>query len=266
MEIPEGLEDEEGPEPNADDANDANDPNVCVSAAALRSLDTSVELAMVTDGIKYAAVGIDDPDAVLTWDEVTGELSVELSDAPWAAISSRKLADDAQPRRPRRTTPTNVAGTDSWIEAGERLPEPRPAPADPAASRFASEFASRSACAAGGPAHRPPTASLVRANSLGAALAGARARGVRDRARRRRPSLVRARRREPERLQPSRNRRQLGARAASAEHRVSTEFAGTAGDGAVGGSDRGRGVRRRVGVGGVRRRAREILSLFLAQK
>ena len=50
-----------------------------VSLAAT-PLDTSVELALVTEGIKYAAVGIDDPDAVMVRDEVTGDLSIELAE------------------------------------------------------------------------------------------------------------------------------------------------------------------------------------------
>ena len=40
------------------------------------------ELSMVTDGIKYAAVGIDDPDAVITRDTVTGDLSIEVAEDP----------------------------------------------------------------------------------------------------------------------------------------------------------------------------------------
>ena len=40
------------------------------------------ELSMVADGIKYAAVGIDDPDAVITRDEVTGDLSIEVAEDP----------------------------------------------------------------------------------------------------------------------------------------------------------------------------------------
>ena len=47
---------------------------------AATPLDTSVELALVTEGIKYAAVGIDDPDAVMVRDEVTGDLSIELAE------------------------------------------------------------------------------------------------------------------------------------------------------------------------------------------
>ena len=38
------------------------------------------ELELVADGIKYAAVGIDDPDAITTRDDATGELSVALAD------------------------------------------------------------------------------------------------------------------------------------------------------------------------------------------
>jgi hypothetical protein len=43
---------------------------------------SDAEMAMVTEGIKYAAVGIDDPDAVLTRDAFTGELSIELAEDP----------------------------------------------------------------------------------------------------------------------------------------------------------------------------------------
>ena len=42
------------------------------------------EISMVADGIKYAAVGIDDPDAVITRDEVTGDLSIEVAEDPLA--------------------------------------------------------------------------------------------------------------------------------------------------------------------------------------
>ena len=45
------------------------------------------ELSMVADGIKYAAVGIDDPDAVITRDEVTGDLSIEVAEDSLADIS-----------------------------------------------------------------------------------------------------------------------------------------------------------------------------------
>ena len=179
MEIPGGLEDEEGPEPNADDANDANDPNVSVaSAAALRSLDTSVELAMVTDGIKYAAVGIDDPDAVLTRDEVTGELSVELSDAPLGGdFLPGSFADDAYNREDLGGYYPNQRCGDGFpgSRPGSGYPPPRPGSSRPG-SRPGSRPSSRPGSAGaggGGLAHRPPTASLVRANSLGAALRGA---------------------------------------------------------------------------------------------
>ena len=44
------------------------------------SVDRFAELELVADGIKYAAVGIDDPDAVTTRDDATGELRVALAD------------------------------------------------------------------------------------------------------------------------------------------------------------------------------------------
>ena len=44
------------------------------------SADRFAELELVADGIKYAAVGIDDPDAVTTRDDATGELRVALAD------------------------------------------------------------------------------------------------------------------------------------------------------------------------------------------
>ena len=55
------------------------------------------------------------------------------------------------------------------------------------------------------------------------------------------------------------------ARGVAAEHGVPSEFAGTAGDGAVGGVSAGDGVRGGVGVGGVRRRGGHLVAL-LAQK
>ena len=170
MEIPDGLEDEEGPEPNADDANGAmyaDDPDpVASAAAAFRSLDTSAELAMVTEGIKYAAVGIDDPDAVLTRDEVTGELSVELSDAPlggdFFSGGEQRYGDGFPGSQP-----------------GSGYPPPRPGSSRPGSSRpgssrpGSSRPGSRPGSGGSAGGARPPTASLVRANSLGAALRGA---------------------------------------------------------------------------------------------
>jgi len=170
MEIPDGLEDEEGPEPNADDANGAmyaDDPDpVASAAAAFRSLDTSAELAMVTEGIKYAAVGIDDPDAVLTRDEVTGELSVELSDAPlggdFFSGGEQRCGDGFPGSKP-----------------GSGYPPPRPGSSRPGSSRpgssrpGSSRPGSRPGSGGSAGGARPPTASLVRANSLGAALRGA---------------------------------------------------------------------------------------------
>ena len=58
------------------------------------------ELELVADGIKYAAVGIDDPDAVTTRDDTTGELHVALADeALGGALGGAPGADaDAHPR------------------------------------------------------------------------------------------------------------------------------------------------------------------------
>ena len=62
------------------------------------------ELELVADGIKYAAVGIDDPDAVTTRDDATGELRVALADeALGGALGGAPGADaDAHPRRTKR--------------------------------------------------------------------------------------------------------------------------------------------------------------------
>ena len=212
MEIPDGLEDEEGPEPNADDANGAmyaDDPDpVASAAAAFRSLDTSAELAMVTEGIKYAAVGIDDPDAVLTRDEVTGELSVELSDAPlggdFFSGGEQRCGDGFPGSKP-----------------GSGYPPPRPGSSRPGSSRpgssrpGSSRPGSRPGSGGSAGGARPPTASLVRAIRSARRFAGrSETRGVRDRERRWRRSLGRGRRHRVEAVRgrvPGRLR--VGARA-----------------------------------------------------
>ena len=248
MEIPDGLEDEEGPEPNADDANgamyaDDRDP-VASAAAAFRSLDTSAELAMVTEGIKYAAVGIDDPDAVLTRDEVTGELSVELSDAPLGgdffsrrATVRRRFLDRSpgaatHPRARARADRVRADRVRADRVRADRVRVPGAAvrgeeTADGrrwfARIRSARRFAGRS-----------ETREFATRNGGGVALSAGNG-GI-----------------ESKRFGvASRDGRELGrARGVAAEHGVPSEFAGTAGDGAVGGVSAGDGVR---GGGGRRR-------------
>jgi hypothetical protein len=53
-------------------------PSLKKAAAAAAAAARYQELDIVTEGIKYAAVGIDDPDAVTARNETTGELSVTL--------------------------------------------------------------------------------------------------------------------------------------------------------------------------------------------
>lgn len=63
-----------------------------VSAAAAADFQ---ELDTIMDGIKYCAVGIDDPDAVTTRDETTGELSVTLvDDALGGTLGSDELSQE----------------------------------------------------------------------------------------------------------------------------------------------------------------------------
>lgn len=108
------------------------------------------EISMVADGIKYAAVGIDDPDAVITRDEVTGDLSIEVAEDP--------LADHGPPG------------------GGEFFPS-RPstsASVQPIGARPGTSSNSSDSYASSRPSSRPQTAnSLARSNSLGAALRSA---------------------------------------------------------------------------------------------
>ena len=212
MEIPDGLEDEEGPEPNADDATGAmyaDDPDpVASAAAAFRSLDTSAELAMVTEGIKYAAVGIDDPDAVLTRDEVTGELSVELSDAPlggdFFSGGEQRYGDGFPDRSPGAATHPRARARADRVRAdrvrADRVRADRVRVPGAAVRREARDRRRRRWFARVAPARR---------------FAGrSETRGVRDQERRRRRSLGRERRHRVEAVRgrvPGRPR--VGARA-----------------------------------------------------
>ena len=123
---------------------------------AATPLDTSVELALVTEGIKYAAVGIDDPDAVMVRDEVTGDLSIELAEdflgpsLPGSLDVSLDRGARPGSSRPGSSRPGSAAGSSRAAGAA--------GPGAPAASGAASS----------GPSSRPPTAgggALARSNS-----------------------------------------------------------------------------------------------------
>ena len=102
------------------------------------------ELSMVADGIKYAAVGIDDPDAVITRDEVTGDLSIEVAEDP---LADHGAGEEFFPSRPSTSTSGQPIGA-------------RPGTSSNSSDSYASS--------------RPQTAnSLARSNSLGAALRSA---------------------------------------------------------------------------------------------
>ena len=127
---------------------------------AATPLDTSVELALVTEGIKYAAVGIDDPDAVMVRDEVTGDLSIELAE------------DFLGPSLP--------GSLDVSLDRGARPGSSRPGSSRPGSSRPGSSRPGSSGGVrggvVGGSSSRPPTAgggALARSNSLGAVVRGA---------------------------------------------------------------------------------------------
>ena len=127
---------------------------------AATPLDTSVELALVTEGIKYAAVGIDDPDAVMVRDEVTGDLSIELAE------------DFLGPSLP--------GSLDVSLDRGARPGSSRPGSSRPGSGRPGSSRPGSSGGVrggvVGGSSSRPPTAgggALARSNSLGAVVRGA---------------------------------------------------------------------------------------------
>jgi hypothetical protein len=110
------------------------------------------ELDIVTDGIKYAAVGIDDPDAVTARDESTGELSVTLAEASLGtAMDAEPFAPDDCARRGDAPSPGNGFG------------------APPPPSTTTGVVLGR----------RPGTArALARANSLGASVRGTLGNGI----------------------------------------------------------------------------------------
>jgi hypothetical protein len=140
-----------------------------VSLAAT-PLDTSVELALVTEGIKYAAVGIDDPDAVMVRDEVTGDLSIELAE-DFLGPSLPGSLDVSLDRgaRPGSSRPG------SSRPGSSRPGSSRPGSGRPGSSRPGSSGGVRGGVV-GGSSSRPPTAgggALARSNSLGAVVRGA---------------------------------------------------------------------------------------------
>ena len=283
MEIPDGLEDEEGPEPNADDANDAND-----AEPRLRRLRGS--------GASFVGHerGARDGDG---WNQIRGGGDRRSGRGPHPGRGDGRTLRGAlgralgrrfppgkqrrrrvQPRRPRRVLPQpTLRGRIPRIEAGERLPAPAPGFEQTGleqtrlASRFASEFASRERGRGRGRSRASTADGVVGSREFARRRAsrGARKRGEFATGHGGGVSLSAGHGGiESKRFGvASRNRRELGrARGVAAEHRVSTEFAGTAGDGAVGGVSTGDGgVRRRVGVGGVRRRGGYLVAL-LAQK
>ena len=117
------------------------------------------ELSMVTDGIKYAAVGIDDPDAVITRDTVTGDLSIEVAEDPLHGDGDGvHSGSEFFPSRPSTGTSARPGTSTSTVSRG--CP---PRPGTSASSGGVSNDSSR-----------PTTAnSLARSNSLGAALRSA---------------------------------------------------------------------------------------------
>ena len=125
------------------------------------------ELELVADGIKYAAVGIDDPDAVTTRDDATGELRVALADeALGGALGGAPGADaDAHPRGGR-----SGEGT---VEETENSSGPAPRERWRAPTPWARLSAARRGLARG---EAPPPFSVLLRNALERCRARARRR------------------------------------------------------------------------------------------
>ena len=111
---------------------------------------SDAEMAMVTEGIKYAAVGIDDPDAVLTRDAFTGELSIELAEDP---LGGDEFGLDAAPP------------LEDHLSRMALRPPPRPG-----SSQGGGPSRPSSGASSAGSGMHDSTSALVRCNSLGATV------------------------------------------------------------------------------------------------
>ena len=145
-----------------EDSDDGGDPMMKALEAEKRSAQR--ELALITDGIKYAAVGIDDPDAVLVRDETTGDLAYDVAEESLVGDGDEGDAGMLAGGIAGMSVSGSRPGTAGWTS--------RPGTASrPGSSRPLSGRSSGSNGSGNNSGARPPTA-LVRSNSLGAAVRG----------------------------------------------------------------------------------------------